>query len=118
MVRLGGPQYLPPGQDLPAAQLAYRPRSQAAAQYQPPQDEQSVAGGALGGAVSGASVGTTIAPGWGTLIGGIGGALAGGIGTAMQNGQDEDSSQYQAGGLVKGLPSLAGTIAKARAKGG
>lgn len=36
--------------------------------------------GAVGGAMSGAAMGTQINPGWGTLIGAIGGGLLGGVG--------------------------------------
>lgn len=34
-------------------------------------------GGAAGGAISGAAAGTTVSPGWGTLIGAVGGGVAG-----------------------------------------
>lgn len=44
-------------------------------------DNQNPGGGALSGALSGASIGTSINPGWGTLIGAAGGALAGYFGS-------------------------------------
>lgn len=41
------------------------------------------------GAASGAALGTSIVPGWGTLIGGVLGAGAGAIGAAAQNGAED-----------------------------
>lgn len=41
-------------------------------------------GGILSGAASGASIGTSIAPGWGTLIGAIGGGIMGAANTKKQ----------------------------------
>ncbi len=59
-----------------------------------------VAGCALGGAASGASIGTAILPGWGTAIGAAGGAIVGGVGGYMADQADEEEMQndpeYQA----------------------
>jgi hypothetical protein len=51
---------------------------QSASQTQPVYRNRTA--GALGGAVSGATAGSYISPGWGTLIGAIGGGLLGGYG--------------------------------------
>lgn len=42
------------------------------------------------GAASGAALGTSILPGWGTAIGGVLGAGAGAISAAVQNGDEDD----------------------------
>jgi outer membrane lipoprotein SlyB len=47
----------------------------------------------LGGAASGATLGSAILPGWGTAIGGVLGAAGGAIGTAVSDNNKEDDWQ-------------------------
>lgn len=98
MIRLGGPQYVAPGQEVPGADLAYRPSPRAQAAAQAAGAPGITPEGVLGGAAQGAAIGTSIAPGWGTLIG----AGAGAIGGALKGGFAPDSAGAQVGDALEG----------------
>lgn len=60
------------------------------------QNKHEIAGGALSGASTGAGIGTSILPGWGTLIGAGVGAIAGGVsGKLKQDKRIKDEKQAE-----------------------
>lgn len=56
-------------------------------------NQQNVLGAIAKDAVAGAEVGSSISPGWGTLIGGVAGALQGGITSSIGNANREAKAQ-------------------------
>jgi hypothetical protein len=111
MQKLGGPQYLPPGQSVPGAQFSYRPspRSAAAGSLYADQQDPSIAGGALSGGSTGLQMGMAGGP-IGTAIGAAAGTAGGAIGAGLQKDQDPDSWQYGLGEFLQGRGPVADVV--------
>ncbi len=110
MRKLGGPQYLPPGQNVPGAQFSYRPSARsAAAGSLYGDDAPSMGEGAMSGAMTGMQAGSLGGP-IGAAIGTAVGALGGAVGSQLQQDQDPNSWQYALGDFLQGRGTAAEVV--------